>query len=143
MFKDVSNATSDLPTIEAGTYTVTVLSIEDMEPGIYGERMRWVFSVVDEDGDAVTWEDGTDYEWWQQTGVSLGPRATARKWADALYAKELEADTSGSEIAEGLVGKSARALIDHNENGYPRIVAMTPIKKKKKKEKIADEADPF
>jgi hypothetical protein len=52
-FKKVTNSVGGtMPTIEPGTYTVTVLRIEDMEPGQYGERMRWVLALHDEDASA-------------------------------------------------------------------------------------------
>ena len=56
-FGNVTNNTGNLPQLD-GTYTLEVIRIEDMEPGQYGDRMRWVFEATDEDGDLVTYESG-------------------------------------------------------------------------------------
>ena len=145
-FKNVTNTVGGTqPEIEPGTYTVEVLGIEDMEPGQYGERMRWVLGLTDEDGEIITWENGDRYEWWQQTGTTLGPRSTARKYADALLARDLRDGEEGDAILEELVGRTARALIEIGESGYPRIAAMTPIRKRKAKaaDNRHDEEDVF
>lgn len=145
-FKNVTNTVGGTqPEIEPGTYTVEVLNIEDMEPGQYGERMRWVLGLTDEDGEIITWENGDRYEWWQQTGTTLGPRSTARKYADALLARDLRDGEEGDAILAELVGRTARALIEIGESGYPRIAAMTPIRKRKAKaaDNRHDEGDVF
>ena len=132
-FKKVTNSVGGtMPTIEPGTYTVTVLRIEDMEPGLYGDRMRWVLALTDDAGEPVTFDSGDPYEWWQQTGTTLGPRSTARKWADALMGHELREGASGEDVADLLIGKSARALIDMSETGFARIVGLTPLKRRAK-----------
>ena len=132
-FKKVTNTVGGpMPSIEPGTYTVTVLRIEDMEPGQYGERMRWVLSLADEDGEPVTWDSGDVFEWFQQTGTTLGPKSTARKWADALMGRDLREGDDGDDVADALIGKSARALIDIGETGYARIVGLTPLKRRAK-----------
>jgi hypothetical protein len=130
-----------MPTIEPGTYTVTVLRIEDMEPGQYGERMRWVLALTDEDGAPVTWDNGDPYEWWQQTGTTLGPKSTARKWADALMGRDLRDGDDGDDVADALIGKSARALIDIGETGFARIVGLTPLKRRAKAAPVEAEED--
>jgi len=145
-FKNVTNTVGGTqPEIEPGTYTVEVIGIEEMEPGQYGERMRWVLGLTDEDGETIAWPDKSPYEWWQQTGTTLGPRSTARKYADALLGRELRDGEDGDDILEELIGRTARALIEIGESGYPRIAAMTPIKKRKAKaaEDSQAEADVF
>ena len=139
-FKNVTNTVGGTqPEIEPGTYTVEVLGIEEMEPGQYGDRMRWVLGLTDEDGEIIAWPNGEQYEWWQQT------RSTARKYADALLGRELRDGEDGDDILEELIGRTARALIEIGESGYPRIAAMTPIKKRKAKaaEDSQAEADVF
>ena len=133
-FKKVTNSVGGtMPTIEPGTYTVTVLRIEDMEPGLYGDRMRWVLALTDDAGAPVTWDSsGEPFEWFQQTGTTLGPKSTARKWADALMGHELREGASGEDVADLLIGKSARALIDMGETGFARIVGLTPLKRRAK-----------
>ena len=145
-FKNVTNTVGGTqPEIEPGTYTVEVIGIEEMEPGQYGERMRWVLGLTDEDGEIIAWQNGEPYAWWQQTGTTLGPRSTARKYADALLGRELRDGEDGDDILEELIGRTARALIEIGESGYPRIAAMTPIKKRKAKaaEDRHDEEDVF
>ena len=145
-FKNVTNTVGGTqPEIEPGTYTVEVIGIEEMEPGQYGERMRWVLGLTDEDGETISWPDKSPYEWWQQTGTTLGPRSTARKYADAMLGRELRDGEDGDDILEELIGRTARALIEIGESGYPRIAAMTPIKKRKAKaaEDRHDEEDVF
>tara|TARA_R110000824_G_scaffold3095_1_gene14153 strand:+ start:65 stop:508 length:444 start_codon:yes stop_codon:yes gene_type:complete len=145
-FKNVTNTVGGTqPEIEPGTYTVEVLGIEEMEPGQYGDRMRWVLGLTDEDGEIIAWPNGEQYEWWQQTGTTLGPRSTARKYSDALLGRELRDGEDGDAILEELIGRTARALIEIGESGYPRIAAMTPIKKRKAKaaEDSQAEADVF
>ena len=138
-FKKVTNSVGGtMPTIEPGTYTVTVLRIEDMEPGQYGDRMRWVLALTDDAGAPVTWDSGDPYEWWQQTGTTLGPKSTARKWADALMGHELREGASGEDVADLLIGKSARALIDIGETGFARIVGLTPLKRRAKAAPVTD-----
>ena len=141
-FKKVTNTVGgSMPTIEPGTYTVTVLRIEDMEPGQYGERMRWVLALTDEDGVPVAWDNGDPYEWWQQTGTTLGPKSTARKWADALMGRDLRDGDDGDDVADALIGKSARALIDIGETGFARIVGLTPLKRRAKAAPVEAEED--
>ena len=141
-FKKVTNSVGGtMPTIEPGTYTVTVLRIEDMEPGLYGDRMRWVFTLTDDAGAPVTWDSGDPYEWWQQSGTTLGPKSTARKWADALMGHELREGASGEDVADLLIGKSARALIDIGETGFARIVGLTPLKRRAKPAPVPVEED--
>ena len=107
--------------------------------------MRWVLGLTDEDGEIIAWPNGEQYEWWQQTGTTLGPRSTARKYSDALLGRELRDGEDGDAILEELIGRTARALIEIGESGYPRIAAMTPIKKRKAKaaEDSQAEADVF
>jgi len=132
-FKKVTNSIGGtMPAIDPGTYVVTVLRIEDMEPGLYGDRMRWVMALTDDAGEPVTWDNGEPYEWWQQTGTTLGPKSTARKWADALMGRDLREGDDGDDVADALIGKSARALIDIGETGYARIVGLTPLKRRAK-----------
>lgn len=141
-FGNVTNNQGGMPTME-GTYTLEVARIEDMEDGQFGPRMRWVFSATDEDGDQVTWDNGDPFEWFQQTGATLGPRSTARKWAEALLGRELREGETGEQVTDALLGRKARALVSTNEAGYSRIVGLTPLKKKVAPAKQQEDADPF
>lgn len=137
-FGTVSNGGGTMPQMD-GTYVLTVLRVEDGGEGQFGPRMRWVFSCTDEDGDNVTWDDGTPFELWQSTGTSLGPKGKARKWAEAVLQRELVNGENGDEIVRQMVGKRVRALIQTNEAGYAGIVGMTPMRDKKRQ----PAAEPF
>ncbi len=122
-----SSEPSSLPQFD-GICTLRVLRIEDIEDGRYGPRCRWVFAVADAGGD-VTWENGDTYEWWQVSSTSMGIKSTGRPWAEALLGRALHENESGVDIATALIGCTASAVITLNDAGYPRIAAMTPIRK--------------
>lgn len=138
-FGTVSSGGGTMPQMD-GTYTLTVLRVEEGGEGQFGPRMRWVFECRDEDGDLVAWDDGSTFELWQSTGTSLGPKGKARKWAEAVLGRELVNGESGDKIVAEMIGKTVRALIQTNESGYAGIIGMTPIRKKPK---VAAPADPF
>jgi hypothetical protein len=140
-FGNVTNNSGNLPKLD-GSYTLEIERIEDIEPGQYGDRMRWVFTAVDEDGEQVCYDSGDPYEWYQTTGATLGPRSTAREWAQKFLGRELREGETGAEIAEQLVGKKARALVELQDNGYSRISGLTAMKRKAPA-KQEDDADPF
>ena len=123
-FKDVST-TSNYPKIE-GSITVEVLDIEDADPGQFGDRIKWVFKVWDDYGEAVTWQDGEEYEWWQYTSTSLSPKSIAGKWAQALLGRALADGEQGADIAQAVIGKRANAFSEVSESGYSSIKAMSP-----------------
>lgn len=125
-FKDASNAESNLPVID-GMVTLELLRIEDIEPGQYGDRCRWVFEVSDADG-PITWPNGDPYDWWQMTGTSMSIKSPARAWSEALLGRTLEDGESGEAIAASLIGCKATAVVALNAKGFSRIAAMTPIK---------------
>ena len=139
-FGNVTNNAGNLPQLD-GTYTLEVIRLEDLEPGLYGDRMRWVFKATDEDGDIVTYDSGDPYEWYQTTGATLGPRSTARDWAQKFLGRELRDGETGDGVADQLVGKKARALVELQDNGYSRISGLTVIKRKAAK--VETDADPF
>lgn len=138
-FGNVTDGGGSMPKME-GSYILEVLRIEDMEDGQFGARMRWVFEAVEDDGTVVSWPDGEPFEWFQQSGATLGPRSTARKWAEALLGRELRAGEEGEAVTEQLIGRKARALIDNNEAGFARIVGLTALRAKaaKKGEPVAE-----
>jgi hypothetical protein len=137
-FGNATNSTGgNLPQLD-GTYTLEIVRFEDMEPGQYGDRMRWVFNVTDDDGELVTYESGDAYEWYQTTGTTLGPRSTARDWAQKFLGRDLADGEKGQDVAAELVGKKARALVELQDNGYSKISGLTAIKRKAK-----TWADPF
>lgn len=138
-FGNVTDGGGSMPKME-GSYIIEVLRIEDMEDGQFGARMRWVFEAVEDDGTVVSWDNGEAFEWFQQSGATLGPRSTARKWAEALLGRELRAGEEGESVTEQLIGRKARALIDNNEAGFARIVGLTALRAKaaKKGEPVAE-----
>lgn len=138
-FGNVTDGGGSMPKME-GSYILEVLRIEDMEDGQFGARMRWVFEAVEDDGTVVSWDNGEAFEWFQQSGATLGPRSTARKWAEALLGRELRAGEEGEAVTEQLIGRKARALIDNNEAGFARIVGLTALRAKaaKKGEPVAE-----
>ena len=138
-FGNVTDGGGSMPKME-GSYILEVLRIEDMEDGQFGARMRWVFEAVEDDGTVVSWDNGEPFEWFQQSGATLGPRSTARKWAEALLGRELRAGEEGESVTEQLIGRKARALIDNNEAGFARIVGLTALRAKaaKKGEPVAE-----
>jgi hypothetical protein len=97
--------------------------IEDAEPGLYGPNMLWKFWVWD--GDTLLTED--DEAWWQWSGTSMGKRATARKWIEALLGREAEKGESGEALAEEAVECYMRAFIAPNDNGTWKIDRVKPF----------------
>ena len=137
-FGNVTNSSGNLPQLD-GTYTLEIVRLEDLEPGQFGDRMRWVFNATDDEGDLVTYESGDPYEWYQTTGATLGPRSTARDWAQKFLGRDLADGEKGHEVAAELVGKKARALVELQDNGYSKISGLTAMKRKQAK----TEVDPF
>lgn len=139
-FQDATSKESSLPVID-GMVTLELLRIEDMEPGQYGARCRWVFEVSDDDG-VIAWPDGEPYDWWQMTGTSMAIKSTARAWSEALLGRTLEEGETGKAIQDAIIGRKATAVVAPNAGGFPHIVAMTPIKKRVARQRVrAVEAD--
>ena len=141
-FGKVTDGSGTMPKME-GSYVVEVIRIEDMEDGQFGARMRWVFEAVEDDGTVVSWDNGDAFEWYQQSGATLGPRSTARRWAEALLGRELKVGEDGETVTEQLIGRKARALVDTNELGFSRIVGLTPMRAKTARKRGAEDDSPF
>ena len=139
-FKDATSGESSLPTID-GMVTLELLRIEDMPPGQYGDRCRWVFAVSDDEGD-ITWENGDPYDWWQMTGTSMAMKSTARAWSEALLGRTLEDGEAGQAIQDAIIGCKATAVVAPNAGGFPRIVAMTPLKRRAARARAQVQAAP-
>ena len=127
-FKDASNGENNYPTID-GMVTLELLRIDEIEPGQYGDRCRWVFAVSDDEGE-ITRENGDPYDWWQMTSTSMSIKSTARAWSEALLGRTLENGENGQAIQDALIGCKATAVVAQNAGGYPSIVAMTPLKRR-------------
>ena len=109
---------SNNPEIPDGNYILQCAGIEEDEPGQYGPRMKWIFLLWDQQtGAQITWEDGNAYEWWVRTSQSLGSKANARKYAEALLARELVEGDTGAAVAQACIGKNALATIAENDGG--------------------------
>jgi hypothetical protein len=57
-------------------------------------------------------------------------KSTARAWSEALLGRTLQDGESGQAIQEAIIGCKATAVVAPNAGGFPRIVAMTPLKKR-------------
>lgn len=110
--------------IPDGVYTLQVAEpLEDAKPGQFGPRMKWQMWVWDADGNLLT-EDGRT--WWQFTGTATGPRSTARPWLEALLARELGKGDTGEALSAAIVGCNMMARIETNDEGYANIVKVWP-----------------
>ena len=143
--KDAESSTSF---VEAGPCVVELVTIEDGDPGQYGDTMKWIFN-LSYDGDVLLDGDGSRHEFWQWSSTNFTPRAKAPKWLAALLGRKIIFDSSekGWEPTENLVnealGEFATALIVEEDGAdgmtYHRIPedGMTPLKKKSSKKKAA------
>lgn len=147
------NETVTLP-FEDGQYHIKCMAIEDAPRGQYGERMRWVFTLVDAStNERVDTDDGEAFEWWYNTSTSLGVNregtpSRGRALFQALLGRELEDDDDPDDLVEQAVGKVASAMIVINEKGYADIAKITPYKKAAKRAappppEDEEPADPF
>lgn len=128
MFNDPND--SSFPELD-GKYVLRCDRIEDADPGQFGPRVRWVFSLWDFATQApVTWDNGEPFEWFQLTSTKTGNKSVARKWMQALLGREITPDDSGAALAQAVVGKYAEVMIAENDAGYPHIVSIKPYSPK-------------
>lgn len=100
--------------IEDGEYEATLLSIAERPPTPNSPTQEpfllWTFQVYD---------TAEGVEMAQATSMKFGPKANARRWAQALADHEI---TSGEDFdLESLCPRECRVVIEHNENGFARI----------------------
>jgi len=142
-FKDPSD--SNFPEIPDGQYRIKCVRIEDGEDGQYGPRMRWVFLLQNaQTEEVISWDDGSPFEWFQNTGTSTGKKSKARPWIEAFIGREITSEDTGAGLANAVIGKYALAMIAENANGYSEIVSIKPANKAagKAKAKAAPATEP-
>lgn len=114
---------------EDGRYRLQLVRFEPLEPGQYGERVRWVMhtwnlATKEQQKD----ERGFPREFWGMTSTKMGSKATARKWMEAFLGRAISEEESGKALAQEAIGKYADALIGGNDGGYDAILQIYPVK---------------
>lgn len=131
MFNDPND--SSFPELD-GKYLMRCDRIDEADPGQFGPRVRWVFSLWDfATQEPVTWDNGDPFEWFQLTSTKTGNKSTARKWMQAFLNREITPDDSGAALAQAVVGKYAEVTVAENDAGYPHIVSIKPYSPKQAK----------
>jgi hypothetical protein len=101
-----------LPT---GKYRVELTSVERVETA-YGERLKWVFRVMDGGGTIVDYSTPSD-----------SPSSKCVEWCTALLNRELQPDEEVD--TESLLGRTAIAYVrlkKRNNREYNRIEQLLP-----------------
>lgn len=108
------------PIVPEGQWTLELLSLEKvdadprwMKPGDDPFRIRWVFALYDDKGQRFHF-NGEPYEFFRTTSTKNTPRASARKYAEALLGRPL-ADKERPKPAD-LLGKRMRAIVIHEQS---------------------------
>lgn len=131
---------------DPGMYVVRLRRVGDPEEGKFGFQVRWEFELFDPaDGMPVFDSHDEQFVLFQRTSTSLGPKAKARAWGEALRGKAYEKDEAFD--SDDLIGKTALAAIAHAEKDtgtFANIATLTPMKAAKRKPQpvaIAADAD--
>lgn len=118
-------------------YLGTVARIEEGGNFGNGPTIKWVWHLwTEHDKEPVVDDEGEQYEFFalSSTKLTKGSRGSskARQWAEVLLGRDIEG-MSGQEVAEAVIGKSARVTIVEKD-GYPRIPedGLSAIKSKGK-----------
>lgn len=107
---------------EEGKYTVECVRIEEAPDNGYGPGIRWVLALY-KNGQRVALGDQADGEFWQTTGMSMGPAARARQYAEAFLGRQLE---TGERVnPNDLLGKRLMGMVIHeaSKSDATRMVA--------------------
>lgn len=120
--------TSTYTALDEGNYILQLQSLEDAEPGQYGNRMKWTFHCwhLETGEQVVNEQDGEVFEWWQTTSESIAERSTARPWVEALLGRKIQAGDDAGAISQEIVGKSMEAYVAPNERDYTTILRAKP-----------------
>lgn len=119
---------------DPGMYVVRLRRVGDPEEGKFGYQVRWEFELFDPgDGSPVFDSHDEQFVLFQRTSTSLGPKAKARAWGEALRGASYQKDEPFD--SDLLVGKTALAAITHAEKDtgtFANIATLTPMKAPKK-----------
>lgn len=110
------------PPVPEGEYRARVLAItmqtnENTPEGENNQYLRWEFILTDDNG-----EEFTGRQLMANSSLAFGPRAKARKWAQALVGRKLGADEALD--TDDLIGQEAILEVSHvekNGNTYARV----------------------
>lgn len=105
------------PAVPEDRFAFELIGLEPAPPG--GPRtspgVKWIFALYDREGARfMSPIDGSPYEFYRTTGLSLGPRSNARVYAEALLGRVLEQDEQLNPRA--LMGKRFSAMVLHRKS---------------------------
>lgn len=146
-----------LPVATSGEFELTpaglyVFELRELETGIAGnpefgggERVKWIFDIVqvisgDEDS-----EDFVGKDFWAWTSFTMGRKSNMRAWAEALIGREI---VDGEEVtSDMLIGQRMRANVGHykkqsGDTGAKIVSALPQRKAKAKKSAVPPPTDP-
>lgn len=133
--------------IPEGTYIVTLKAMEKefQQDGPYGpqDRVKWIFTINEVvDADDEESEGKVGEELWAFTSLKMGPKATMRKFTEALLGRTLDED---EEIGvDDLLGRRARAfVIPHTKQDNTKTTKLDRLSAIKKRRAASDEDELF
>ena len=111
--------------IDDGTYSATVLGIEEVPPTANSPEdrpwLKWTLSVDDGSSAGV--------EMSAASSLRFGPKSKTRLWAEALLGHKL--DTGEEFDTESILPRDCIVMVRRDEKGFAKITDLLPLPKDK------------
>jgi len=122
--------------IDDGTYSATVLGIEETEPTPNSPSdknwLKWVFSVDDGSTEGV--------EMSAASSMKFGPKSKARMWAEALMGRKLQ---EGEDFdTDSILPRDCVVVIRRDEKDFAKITDVLPAPKARTVQRPAKQVAP-
>ena len=124
--------------LDPGTYLIKFVDAYKKEwpgenkfnPDKPNVTIQWAFefALIDDDGDVIPMVNSTTggpLTWEFSTSTSFSERSTAFKWATTFLRRPVKRDEV-SKLKSLLKNRKAVVVIGQKDNGYPKIVEMSP-----------------